>query len=235
MNIIDIAILAILFISIAYGVYKGFMHALLSLGCGLLAFILALVFSPALARNLSNSPSISSTLATYTDSFARVENYDLKNLPVDQLNEGSIDQILLDHVNLPPIIENALKDNLLSGALQNKGIYSVNDYVSNTIVSIALSILSFIVCYIVIYLILSLLVNIINHVFKLPLLKQMDWLAGGALGLLRGAVLLYVLFLSLPLISTIVPIDALQELVSASTLAPIFQSDGLFATVISKL
>lgn len=235
MNIIDIAILAILFISIAYGVYKGFMHALLSLGCGLLAFILALVFSPALARNLSNNPSISSTLATYTDSFARVENYDLKNLPVDQLNEGSIDQILLDHVNLPPIIENALKDNLLSGALQNKGIYSVNDYVSNTIVSIALSILSFIVCYIVIYLILSLLVNIINHVFKLPLLKQMDWLAGGALGLLRGAVLLYVLFLSLPLISTIVPIDALQELVSASTLAPIFQSDGLFATVISKL
>ena len=143
MNIIDIAILAILFISIAYGVYKGFMHALLSLGCGLLAFILALVFSPALARNLSNNPSISSTLATYTDSFARVENYDLKNLPVDQLNEGSIDQILLDHVNLPPIIENALKDNLLSGALQNKGIYSVNDYVSNTIVSIALSILSF--------------------------------------------------------------------------------------------
>ncbi|MBQ9944381.1 MAG: CvpA family protein [Clostridia bacterium] len=235
MNIIDIAILAILFISIAYGVYKGFMHALLSLGCGLLAFILALVFSPALARNLSNNPSISSTLATYTDSFARVENYDLKNLPVDQLNEGSIDQILLEHVNLPPIIENALKDNLLSGALQNKGIYSVNDYVSNTIVSIALSILSFIVCYIVIYLILSLLVNIINHVFKLPLLKQLDWLAGGALGLLRGAVLLYVLFLSLPLISTIVPIDALQELVSASTLAPIFQSDGLFATVISKL
>ena len=37
MNIIDIAILAILVVSIGYGIYKGFVHALLSLGCGLLA------------------------------------------------------------------------------------------------------------------------------------------------------------------------------------------------------
>lgn len=235
MNIIDIAILAILAISIAYGLYKGFVHALLSLGCGLLAFLLAFTFSPRLAKELSNNPGISSTLATYTDSFTRVENYDLKNYPVNLLDNASIDQILSDHVHLPSIIEDALKDNLLSNSLQSKGLNTVNDYVSNTIVSIAISILCFIVCYIVAYLLLSLLVNIISHIFKLPLLKQLDWLAGGALGLLRGAVLLYVLFLALPLIGTIVPIDAVQTLVDESTLAPVFQSDGLFARVIGSL
>lgn len=235
MNIIDIAILAILAISIAYGLYKGFVHALLSLGCGLLAFVLAFTFSPKLAEELSNNPGLSSTLATYTDSFTRVEDSAVKNYAVYQLNEANIDQLLADHVHLPAVIEDALKDNLLSNALQGKGLNTVNDYVSNTIVSIAISILCFIVCYIAAHLVLSLLVNIISHVFKLPLLKQLDWLAGGVLGLLRGAVLLYVLFLALPLIATIVPIDAVQNLVSESTLAPIFQSDGLFARVIGSL
>lgn len=235
MNIFDIAILVILAISIAYGLYKGFVHALLSLGCGLLAFVLAFTFSPKLAEELSNNSGLSSTLATYTDSFARVENYDLKNRPVNTLDEAGIDMILSEHVHLPSVMEDALKDNLLSNALQGKGLSTVNDYVSNTIVSIAISILCFIVCYIVAYLVLSLAVNIISHVFKLPLLKQLDWLAGGVLGLLRGAVLLYVLFLALPLLSTIVPINDVQTLVSESTLAPIFQSNGLFEQVIGSL
>ena len=138
MNIIDIAILAIMVLCIAYGLYKGFVHALLNLVCGLLAFVLAFTFSPRLAQELSNNPGISSTLATYTDSFTRVEDSAMKNYAVHQLNETNVDQLLAEHVHLPAVIENALKDNLLSNSLQGKGLNTVNDYVSNTIVSIAI-------------------------------------------------------------------------------------------------
>ena len=50
---------------------------------------------------------------------------------------------------------------------------------------------------------------------------------------MRGALLLYALFLVVPLLSTIIPLDAFNELLSQSALSPIFQSDGLFARVIS--
>ena len=80
---------------------------------------------------------------------------------------------------------------------------------------------------------LSVVVSLIQHVFKLPLLKQMDWLAGGIFGLARGALLVYVIFLLVPVLSTIIPLDAFNDLLAQSTLAPIFQSDGFFAQVIA--
>ena len=81
--------------------------------------------------------------------------------------------------------------------------------------------------------VLSLLVSLIQHVFRLPLLKQLDWLAGGAFGLVRGAMILYVIFLLLPIINTVLPLDAFNQLLDASKLAPVFMSDGFFAGVIS--
>ena len=77
------------------------------------------------------------------------------------------------------------------------------------------------------------MVSLIAHVFKLPLLKQLDWLAGGAFGLARGALILYVIFLLIPILSTIIPLDNFNELLAQSTLAPIFQSDGFFARMVS--
>lgn len=234
MNIIDIVILLIVGISVAYGLYKGFLHSLLNLACGLLSIILAFTFSPKLAEALSNNPGLSSTLAGYMDSSLQV-GADLKNLQVAGLEDNTVRLIMDEHVNLPVSIENALEDNLISKTLESKGAHTVNDYVSSTVVGIAISILCFILCYIGAHLILSLIVSIVSHVFKLPLLKQMDWLAGGVLGLLRGALLLYVLFLALPLVSTIISIEPVQALIDESTLAPIFQSDGLFARVIGSL
>lgn len=232
MNIIDIIVLVIIGISVAYGLYKGFVHSLLSLACGLIALFLAFTFSPRLSAYLSGSAGVSSTLATYTDAVARVGDYSLASAPVDVLSDDTINQILAN-VDLPEEIGTMLEKNLKGRTFQAIGLNTVNDYVSNTIVSIAVNVLCFVVCYAVAYLVLSLVLNLICHVFRLPLLKQLDWLAGGLLGLLRGAVLVYVIFLILPLINTVISMEALDTLMAESTLAPIFQSDGLFSRVIS--
>ena len=58
-------------------------------------------------------------------------------------------------------------------------------------------------------------------------------LAGGVFGLIRGGLVLYVIFLVIPILSTIIPMDAFSDMLSQSTLAPIFQSDGFFAQVIA--
>ena len=100
-------------------------------------------------------------------------------------------------------------------------------------VAVALNALCYIVCFAVSFLVLSVVLSLIQHVFKLPLLKQLDWLAGGIFGLIRGALLLYVIFLLIPILSTVIPLDAFNDLLAQSTLAPIFQSDGFFAGVIS--
>ena len=93
-NIIDIAIIVILGASLVYGLYRGFVHTLLSVACCLISVVLAFAFGPKLAGLVSNSEGMSSTLATYTDALARVGDYNLASLSVDQLPVDRIDQIL---------------------------------------------------------------------------------------------------------------------------------------------
>ena len=232
MNIIDIGILVILAISVIYGLYRGFLRTILSLACCLISVFVAFSFSPKLAAYVSGNQGISSTLATYTDAISRVGDHDLAITPVNQLSQGTIAQIL-DNAALPTAISDILKNNLDHRIFENTGLTTVNDYVSNTVVAVAVNVLCFIVCFALCYLLLSLIMNLIHHVFKMPILKQLDWLAGGAFGLVRGAMLLYVIFLLLPLISTVIPLESFTQLISESNLAPIFQSDGFFASVIS--
>lgn len=232
MNIIDIVILVILGVSMIYGVYRGFVHTLLSVACCLLSVLIAFAFGPRLSAIVSNSKGVSSTLATYTDAVARVGDYDLAAANVSQLSDSLVNQVL-ENVSLPQSIQNILRSNLSNQAFAGTGLSTVNDYVSNTVVAVAINILCFLACFALSYVVLSLLLSLIQHVFRLPLLRQLDWLAGGAFGLMRGALLLYALFLVVPLLSTIIPLDAFNELLSQSALSPIFQSDGLFARVIS--
>ena len=232
MNIVDIAILVILGVSVVYGIYKGFVHALLSLACGLISIVVAFSFGPKLADIISGKATISSTLATYTDAITRVGDYDLATTPVDQLSDDVISRVLAS-VSLPEPLNGILKNNLQRRAFEGTGLTTVNDYVSNTVVRVAVNVISFIVCYALCHLILSMLVNLIAHVFKLPLLRQLDWLAGGVFGLLRGSLIVYVVFLLLPILSTVIPLDAFNRIMQESTLAPIFSSNGFFSSVIS--
>lgn len=234
MNPIDIAILAILGVSIIYGLYRGFVHTLLSMACCLISILVAFTFGPRLSAVISGNPEISSTLANYTDAVARVGDYDLASMPVQQLSQ-ELRQQVLENAELPEQISEILEGNLMGQVFTNSGLFTVNEYVSNTVVAVAVNILSYILCFAVSYFLLSLLVSLIRHVFRLPLLKQLDWLAGGAFGLIRGAALLYVIFLLVPILSTVIPLDAFNEMLAQSTLAPVFQSNGFFAGVISGI
>ena len=235
MNAIDIAILFILAASVIYGCYRGFVHTILSMACCLLSFLLAIFFAPPLATAVSNNESIQSTLVNYTDALTRVEDTSLANQQIAGQIDDSVISRILDNVNLPDPIKNILENNLKGNVFSNTSVNTVNGYVSNTVVFVAIQVLSFIACFIVSYLVLSVILSLVQHVFKLPLLRQADWLAGGVFGLLRGALIIYVLFLLLPVLKTIVPLDSFSDMVEQSALSSIFQSDGFFSGVISGI
>ncbi len=234
MNIIDIVILAVLGISVVYGFYRGFLHTLLSVACCLLSVLIAMSFAPQLAHALRGNQGVSSTLATYTDAVARVGDYDLASTDVASLTPDIITRVL-QSVSLPEEISGILQNNLENKSFLGSGLNTVNDYVSSTVVAVAIDAICYILVFIVAYLLLSIVVSLIQHVFKLPILKQLDWLAGGAFGLLRGGMVLYVLFLILPIVRTIIPLNDFDMLLNASRLAGIFSNEGFFASIIAKM
>ena len=102
---------------------------------------------------------------------------------------------------------------------------------SQTIVNVSLSILSFLICFVVAYAVLTFVIHLIQYVFELPVLRHLDSLIGGVFGLARGMLILFIFFTVVPIVMAVVPIEPLEELIAASTLAPVFDSELILAII----
>ncbi len=232
MNVVDIIIVVIIGLSVVYGSSSGFIQTISNTVGMLVSIGAAFLLGPVMAAWLAGVDWVREILTNVTDAVARVGDFDLATKQVSGLSESTVDTVLTS-VALPEPIANVLKDNLLGQSFADQGLRTVNDYVSNTIVAAALQVLGFLLAFLIAYIIISIIVSIIQHVFRFPILRQLDWLAGAAFGFIRGAGFIYLMLLLVPLISTALPIEGFDELIAASQLAHHFGNDGFFIRVIT--
>ena len=226
MNILDIIILAVLGVSVVFGLYRGFISGVLSVAALIGSAALAFAASGELAAWLQGNETLVSTLLYYTDAGSRIQSLDLALLSVAQVTEGALMQIL-ESANLPAAFETAFVEQIaLSGGAQ-----TISAVLSQTIVNVSLSILSFLICFVVAYAVLTFVIHLIQYVFELPVLRHLDSLIGGVFGLARGMLILFIFFTVVPIVMAVVPIEPLEELIAASTLAPVFDSELILAII----
>ena len=219
MNIIDIAIIAVLAVSVLYGMYRGFISGVLSVAALIGSAALAFSMSGQLAAWLQGNQTLVSTLVYYTDAGSRIGDLELSLLPASQVTQNALTQIL-SGAKLPAAFESAF----LSAIGAAPAAMTVSDLLSNTIVSVSLSILSFLICFLLSYIVLTFVIHLIQYVFELPVLRHLDALAGGLFGLVRGALLLFILFALVPIVLAVAPVEPLQAMIDQSRLAPLFDS-----------
>ena len=232
MNVVDIVIIAILGISVLVGLYRGFISSVASVGGTLVSLGLSFWLSPNLVNWVQSNPDLIRSLMSYTDAKSRLGDLNLSLTQVSTLGTDGIANIL-DRVKLPYPLNTLLQTNLEKQVFAPSGLTQVGDYVSQTIVGAILHVICFIVCFIAVMLVFHIVLNFLKVVFHFPVLKQLNSVAGGIFGLVRGAILCYIAFALLPLIQTVVPIEGINEMVEASALAPVFNSGNLILAVMN--
>ena len=218
-NVVDWMILAVIIVSVIYGLYRGFINGVLSVAAFIASALLAFSLCGDLASWLQQNKTLVDTLIYYTDAGSRISNLDLSLLPVSQVTESALSQIL-QSANLPAAFEEAFISSF-TGASASTNIAQL---LSQTIVNVSLSILSFLICFFIAYIICTFLIHLISYVFELPVLRHLDSLVGGVFGLIRGVMMVFVLFALVPIVLAVVPVDFVSEAVEASQLAPYFDS-----------
>ena len=226
MNILDIIILAVLGVSVVFGLYRGFISGVLSVAALIGSAVLAFATSGELASWLQGNKTLVDTLLCYTDAGSRIQSLDLSLLSVAQVTESALMQIL-ESANLPAAFETAFVEQI---ALSS-GAQTISAVLSQTIVNVSLAILSFLICFVVAYAVLTFVIHLIQYVFELPVLRHLDSLIGGVFGLARGMLILFIFFTVVPIVMAVVPIEPLEELIAASTLAPVFDSELILAII----
>ena len=224
MNVVDYVIIGVIGLSVLFGIYRGFVASVLNMGGCLISFGLSFWLYPKVAGLIQNNQELTRTLMHYTDASSRIGDLELAISNVSQLTQTKITEIL-SKVNLPAPLNTLLEVNLENQVWAQAGITTVSDYVSQTILTAATNIICFLVCFIVLYLAVSIVLN---------LLKQLDWLAGGAFGFARGMILCYALFAVVPLALTMVPFDQVSEMIDQSHLAAFFNNGNLILSIMNQ-
>ena len=204
MNFLDMSILIILAISVFIGIYNGFLVSFLKIIAYFASWILSFLFYPVVSKRLITTTDLFEKLVYYTNVSSKVVNFEQKNLGILTLNNGQAEGIVTN-AQIPPPFDKIILSNLTNRSLT--GLKTLGEYIDYTIANVIINLLSFLIVFFIVRLIFSIVIGIAKAIKGVPVLKQLDSLAGAGLGLARGVLFLYILFSILPLALTFAPVD----------------------------
>lgn len=235
MNIIDFIIIGIVALCVLFGFYRGFIQSVLNLGGSLLSLVGSFFLFPKIADAVGGNTDITRMISSYTDSSSLLGNLDLSSQAVSSLTDSRIAEIV-QKAHLPAPVDTLLSHNLSQQVFSPLGNLATNvgDYVNQTILSVSINVLSFLVCFVGCFVALTILINMLRAVFRFPVLKQLDWLAGGLFGFCLGVVLCFIIFTTMPLLESVLPLPQFQEMIQQSSLAKVFENGNLLLSIMNR-
>ncbi|MGE4283265.1 MAG: CvpA family protein [Clostridia bacterium] len=139
---------------------------------------------------------------------------------------------VIDSFSLPPAIKALLMEQekgALTDILDTEHIFQ---QLSGGIGEFIINVLSMIVLFCVIKMILTIAAEIINQFMKLPLLSQVNKLAGGIFGIVSGIAIVYIICAFFILLSSIQIFTPLTELINESLIIKGFYNNNILIELI---
>jgi len=235
LNLLDLAVYGILLVSIAAGFYKGLIATAANTAGAFAAMLIAGWLSGGMALRVKLAGKLIPTLLYYSETSSMIGSVETARTGVSGMTQARLDGVF-QNVRLPVPIGGWYTHNVLGAVYAGDGISTLGDYLSRTVAEAAVSIACFLVVFFIAYIALSLAVNLLHYVVKFPQLKYVDGVLGGVMGLARGALLAFALFLLMPLALSMLPVQQVKDLVASShTAAFFYQHDFLFSYIRSYI
>jgi len=207
MNVVDIVAVFVLSLMVLGGWYRGFVSATVGLAATLLAWGIAMLALPAVAGWFESNESLYQMMRYYTEGAEYVARTDveLTRIPVAQVAPTQLLEII-ERADMPLPMGTHVVRNVAMESFEGLGIFTLGDYFNETIVRVVVNILSLLIVWVVARLIIGFFVQCVSHgCGGFPALCKYDEITGALVGLIHGAMLMYILFLLAPIALTVLP------------------------------
>ena len=198
---LDIIILAVFGVAIAFGMKKGFVRTVVDFVGGIIAAVAASVLGRLVSAGIFDAFIRPSLVASLSEKIGETAN----------AAQSSLKEIAKAMEALPGFLKEAVEGygftpETVSGALSDSsGGQSLAEGIIDTAVAPVVTSMVNVVAFIVLFAVLMLLVRVVSNVLgksvRLTLLRGPDSFLGGALGLLKGALLIFCVMMLMKIIS----------------------------------
>lgn len=216
-NVLDIAILAIMGISIFLGYRKGFLKTITGLAAILLSLVLATTFHSPVAAYLKSSAVYQKV---YESTYSAIE------VPEDETEQSS--DFGTGKLNLPKDFTKAMQKGV------DAATHSVASSLAEMVANAAVNILSMLLLFVGVRLILLLVTFLAGLFTKLPLIGWCDGLLGALFGLLRGFLMIYLVLTVATFAVTVSPDGGVAQSVKQSEFAKVMYHNNVLLDFVHK-
>ncbi|KGG80016.1 hypothetical protein Y919_08635 [Caloranaerobacter azorensis H53214] len=219
MNWVDYVVIVILLVNGIGGLSKGLIITVFNLFGFILSLYIAKLYYPVVANFIKNNPNIIGTIKEYVTT--RVE------IIMNKIgNSGSIGDFF-EILKLPSKLgENMINDPNVNSYMNNT-MNTASDMISTKLTGLFIDIISIIIVFLAAKFILYIIVSILDNIAHLPVLRQINKLAGLVFGLIKGVFILYILFAIITPVITMFPDGAIAKGVYDSTIGYYLYSNNL--------
>jgi hypothetical protein len=232
MNFVDIAILLVLAITILGGVYRGFVSTLYNIGATVVSLLIGRVCIPLVSNLVKGSADLFSMMLYYTEGseYVAVTDVELTRVSIANISSEQLHTVL-ENADMPLPMDRCVIKNIAAEAFRDSGVTTLGDYFNQTIVCVVINILALFAVFLVVRMLLGFVIRGMEYGRGgFPVRAGGDGLIGAGLGVIHGVLLLFVLFLLVPVALTVLP--KLYEFLSESFFGEFFYQANFLLSII---
>lgn len=198
MNIMLIAVALIFLLCLLDGVKRGFVKIVASLAATIITIVVVIVLTPYVSSILGEVLPIESMIETTCMEVLFPESSENKNqllekLPTLELSRES--QIsLIENSELPEIFQKLILENNNTEIYKSLGVKTFGEYLVKYFAKLIVNVISFLLTFLAITIVLRTIIYMLGIISDLPVIGGLNRLAGGALGMAKGIVIVWVIF-----------------------------------------
>lgn len=221
MNILDLAVLAILALFMLAGVYKGFVYTAIDILLYAICVVFAFLMTPLMAFQVEQNEKLFNTMLYYTEGSENIYDVEYIKKNIAEIPNAELEEIY-ERSDVAYPMDERIRTNVTDAAFESSGVTTLGDYFNQTMVLVTINILVFLVLFMALRLVLAFVLGWVNYAKPLPVLKKVEIPAAIGAGLIRGVLAVFLFFMVCPIVLTVLPFDVVSDLVEGSKMARFF-------------
>ncbi len=218
MNWLLLVVLVVLGFYVWRGYHNGLVKTVFAIFTMIIALIAATVFSPFLSNVLQDNESIYGFIEEKVNSVVNVDQ---------EVQSKAEEQLSIDNMPFPDYFKEVLFENNNNVIYDEMNISNFDDYISGYITRMILNALSYFIIFLTVFIVLKVIANILDIISKLPIINAVNKMAGLAVGLIQGLIVIWILCIILNILSSTELGNTLFKMVSESPVLSFIYNNNL--------
>lgn len=220
MSYIDIIFIGIICVSGLMAYYNGMIKTLFSFFSTIIAVVIAYLFYPSLSNFIINNTKL----------LTNIQEKVGKALDLEGLAKGVVskqDQIsLINNLEAPNLIKELLLSNNNPEIYKLISVQGIVEYISNMISRIVINAMSFVILFLISIIFLTIMSYLLGFIAKLPVLKQLNNLAGLIIGVVWGILINWIICVAIYVLIGFKGDGELLVMINESVISKIFYNNN---------